>query len=275
MNTPTRKTKLLLFLTSTLCCIFILEIYFRIYDPLGMRYIRDMRRLWNVEMEWGEEGWLVKPGRHDFSDSSAVVLDNRTRFVPDTNSSSDCQIVAVGDSVTFGLWVDDDETWVNQLARLLPEVEFINAGVPGYNSPQLLYTFSRFPDADGYLYLVVDNDHTNGVIHRVMKPHDAELYVTGYIKAVINHAVGTTYEAQWEQFWHDFDRIAGRDNILIFTYNHAISDEVTERYPQVIWLDWTPEKLSFIDVHPTPRSYAELAGLMLPYIQEFVQEVCQ
>ncbi|MBZ0309225.1 MAG: hypothetical protein K8I82_24380 [Anaerolineae bacterium] len=233
-----------------------------------------MRVLWDAKLEWREEGWLVKPGRHDFSDSRATVLDNHTRFVPDT-SPSDCQIVTVGDSITFGLWVDDEDTWVNQLARLLPDVEFINAGVPGYNSSQLVHTFSRYPDASGYLYVVVDNDHTNGIIHRVMTPNNAELYVTGYIKAVINRVVVPTYEPQWEQFWHDFDEIANHDNLLIFTYNHAISEGVTERYPQVIWLDWTPEPLSFIDVHPTPRSHTELAALMLPYIKAFSQEVCQ
>lgn len=260
--------------SSLLLCTCVTEICLRAFDPLGMDYLaRDMREM-SRSLEGQSDFWLLKPGHYQFTDSSAMVLDNRTRFVPDTDSS-DCQIVAIGDSFTFGLWVNDEDTWVNQLARLLPDVELINAGVPGYNSPQLVRAFSRFPDADGYLYLIVDNDHTDGRVKRLTSPHDAELYVTAYIKVSLNRMAGETTTTQWEQFWQDFAQIAGRDNILMFTYNHALSEPVTERYPKVVWLDWTPEPIASLDGHPTPRSHVELAGLMLPYARDFVREVCQ
>lgn len=273
MDKHALRIRLLVAFSSLLLCVCVMEIYLRIYDPLGMDYLaRDMREM-SKSLEGQSGFWLLKPGHYEFSDSSATVLENHARLVPDADSS-DCQIVAIGDSFTFGLWVNDEETWVNQLARQLLEVELINAGVPGYNSPQLVRAFSRFPDVDGYLYLIVDNDHISSKVKRLTSPHDAELYVTAYIKVSLNRMTGETTTPQWEQFWQDFAQIADRDNILMFTYNHALSEPVTERYPEVIWLDWTPEPIAALDGHPTPRSHVELAGLMLPYVSEFVREVC-
>ena len=48
----------------------------------------------------------------------------------------------MGDSVTFGYGVDDDQTWVDGMARALPDVHVINAGVSGFNSTNVLRTLS-------------------------------------------------------------------------------------------------------------------------------------
>lgn len=58
------------------------------------------------------------------------------------------RILAVGDSTTFGDWVDDDETWSSQLQAVLEQdgkaVEVINAGVSGYSSFQGLRYLEEF-----------------------------------------------------------------------------------------------------------------------------------
>jgi lysophospholipase L1-like esterase len=80
------------------------------------------------------------------------------------------RILALGDSTTFGLGVDDDQTWPAVLERLVREktgrpVEVINGGVPGYSAfqgmrylrergvafdPDLVLATFGFNDADSW-----------------------------------------------------------------------------------------------------------------------------
>jgi len=63
--------------------------------------------------------------------------------------SRSLRIVCIGDSVTFGLDVDDDSTYPAQLQQIVAaadpkaNVEVINAGVPGYTSRQGLVFFYK------------------------------------------------------------------------------------------------------------------------------------
>lgn len=47
-------------------------------------------------------------------------------------------VVLLGDSFTFGWGVEDDETFAAALARLRPDLEVVNRGVPGYGHDQML-----------------------------------------------------------------------------------------------------------------------------------------
>lgn len=62
------------------------------------------------------------------------------RNPPIGDKGSRFRILAIGDSTTFGLGVNDDETWPAQLQAILNEdrsdIEVINAGVNGYSSFQ-------------------------------------------------------------------------------------------------------------------------------------------
>jgi lysophospholipase L1-like esterase len=44
--------------------------------------------------------------------------------------------VTLGDSITFGYGVENDETIAAQLERQIPDIQFLNAGVPGYHLGQ-------------------------------------------------------------------------------------------------------------------------------------------
>lgn len=58
------------------------------------------------------------------------------------------RILAVGDSTTFGDWVNDDETWPSQLQAILDpdadSIEVVNAGVSGYSAFQGLTYLEEF-----------------------------------------------------------------------------------------------------------------------------------
>lgn len=69
------------------------------------------------------------------------------------------RILALGDSCTFGLGVEDDETWPAQLQAMLAErgvaAEVVNAGVPGYTAFQgLRWLEARAEELDPDLLIV-------------------------------------------------------------------------------------------------------------------------
>ncbi len=53
------------------------------------------------------------------------------------------RIVAVGDSFTHGDGVSNEETWGARLEALLPELEVVNFGVPGYGTDQAFLRWRR------------------------------------------------------------------------------------------------------------------------------------
>lgn len=94
--------------------------------------------------------WKVKPGLKDYAVS--IGWDAAHGFLLNTDAQGfrltgteapapARRILVVGDSTTFGVGVDDAETWPAQLEALLAAagggpVDVVNAGVPGYSSFQ-------------------------------------------------------------------------------------------------------------------------------------------
>jgi lysophospholipase L1-like esterase len=88
-------------------------------------------------------GYELVPGSVSFEDDAWYRINRdgvRDRDYPLAKPEGTFRIAAVGDSVTFGLGLELDDTWPKQLERELqktdPRVEVINFGVMGYNTPQ-------------------------------------------------------------------------------------------------------------------------------------------
>ncbi|MFH0770282.1 MAG: SGNH/GDSL hydrolase family protein [Candidatus Peregrinibacteria bacterium] len=73
----------------------------------------------------------------------STVTTNSLGFRSPERDPSRPLIAVLGDSITFGLGVEDDESLAARLERLLPEFQFMNAGVPGYNLAQEMGTYQR------------------------------------------------------------------------------------------------------------------------------------
>jgi len=77
-----------------------------------------------------------------------VSTDSRgRRTAPGTGGAASPVVWALGDSATFGLGVEDDETWPAWLCRIAGEyqqsLEVINYGVPGYTAWQGLHQLEQ------------------------------------------------------------------------------------------------------------------------------------
>ena len=88
-------------------------------------------------------GYELVPGSVSFEDGAWYRINGdgvRDRDFPLAKPAGVFRIAAVGDSCTFGLGLELEDTWPKQLERELrrtrPQVEVINFGVMGYNTPQ-------------------------------------------------------------------------------------------------------------------------------------------
>jgi len=92
-----------------------------------------------------QRGWSNRPevsvpyGEPEFS---TTVTHNqfgyRTHPISRVPSADRVRVLVLGDSFTYGVGVEDDETFSARLEGLAPEIEAINTGVNGYGSAQEL-----------------------------------------------------------------------------------------------------------------------------------------
>src|SRR5262249_32893265 len=88
-----------------------------------------------------EYGWTPRPSfRYMLAGSETTInrLGYRGREYPPEHGPGKTRIVMLGDSITFGFGVRDDETFSADLERLDPALEVVNLGVQGYGTDQEL-----------------------------------------------------------------------------------------------------------------------------------------
>jgi hypothetical protein len=100
-------------------------------------------------------GYALKPGaHHDYvTPEVSAAIDISSDGLRDTTARAARQtpvrIMSVGDSFTMGLAVEAQDTWSQQLERMLAKrlhapVAVVNAGVPGYSARQIRQRLARY-----------------------------------------------------------------------------------------------------------------------------------
>ncbi len=157
---------LITIIISTVICLLLAEYGLRWYqrsinnssagDPGLLRY--DSRLGWKLTPSW--------QGRHRHHDFDVRYSINkygyRGHFPEALLQNNRPRIAVIGDSFSFGLGVNDDETFTARLNRQEPDIDFLNLSVPGYSTDQqllLLKASHRRVDADEYiLFVYLGND---------------------------------------------------------------------------------------------------------------------
>jgi lysophospholipase L1-like esterase len=153
------------------------EVALRLFDP---RYL-DRTRGPDVYSE--RLGWKLRPGFQGFvHDTWTTVNDGgyRGRDHAAGKAPGRIRIVMLGDSITFGHRVRDDQTFSALLASRTGRFEVLNLGVEGYGTDQELIVLQeeglrRHPDvvilnfcSNDVLNNALDRDHQDG---RTPKPY--------------------------------------------------------------------------------------------------------
>jgi hypothetical protein len=82
-------------------------------------------------------GWELRPGIQLAIPAGHITIDaDGRRWGPPPPRRGRVRLVSLGDSVAFGLDVDDAETLAAGLRRLVPDLDVVDLSVPGYGTDQ-------------------------------------------------------------------------------------------------------------------------------------------
>ena len=275
---------LIIVLWTFLVTVFGIEAILRLTDPWGVIDVYDDLVLFHENFETHPlRGYVLPEGEYQFNRWTATVDARQTRLVPDTNPNASCTIAMVGDSVTFGHGVDDEDTFTNHLARSFPDVQFINAGLNGYNIGNVLGTI-RSIEADAYIYFIIHND--------VDPP--LEIGQQGRVKYAItlyNHSLRAMLANDDEAdpvesetpadvvypdwFITDAQTIAGFDNVLIAAnVGNSLLEYIETIDAPLVIISKTKHRVSRADPHPNAEGHGEMAQSLLPHVDRWIAEHC-
>ena len=109
-------------------------------DPSGILQLYETnRRLLSAMVPDETSHYRLPQGRFSGNGWTATVNAQGRRHVPASDYSSDCVVVFLGDSFTFGHGVNDDDTLPNLYAQD-HDALVINAGMFGYGAAQINHT---------------------------------------------------------------------------------------------------------------------------------------
>ena len=264
--------------TCFVLIIFLLEILLRVFDPWGaVAYFSDGNTVSTLYIPVGRRDVLPQ-GQYRYPTWTATIRADYSRYVPD-NGRGACQVAFVGDSVTFGLGVNDAETWVSLLARLHPEWTVINAGISGYNSYGVRLTIDVTP-ADVYVYLISPNDAELQLFHAdIASPPSYQPALKIYWRIWQIQRQGYEHPPQMigdeRRFDRDIAALAQIENLLIVGFaNDPLAQSAQAQFPDVILMTPYSERISFADPHPNVVGHQQIAAAIESAVIETVQSYC-
>lgn len=267
------------FLLMVIITFGMIEAMLYFLDPLGVvTYLHSFTML-EVTTLPSETGYTFPVGEHQMLNYTYTINQDESRRVPSSNSNADCTIAAIGDSLTFGMGIEDDETWVNLLAQHYPDVEFLNYGRPVFAAENVLRSYNAYP-ADAYIWLIVDNDDFPVREYYPVKgnyPLATRLYwiyviypaIFGELPFNVLYENGKSITDDGSSPSADVAEIIA-ENTLIFGFDELPASNVE----QAIIIPKYTEPNSPMDAHPSAVGNQQIADGMLPYMDDFIAEHC-
>jgi hypothetical protein len=253
--------------TLLLITYILLEFAVLIIDPLGrLRLYETNRRVINAIVSDETTHYRLPPGQHHLNGWQATINAQGRRHVPQSDYWTDCVVVFLGDSFTFGQGVNDSETLPNLYAQDHDGV-VVNTGMFGYGASQVNHTWQRVRteyDVDGVFWLIMVNDTES--------PR----------RLNFERVAWHVYSPLWRYrsfSYYQFDEPFTDSQLSVLHQTIAdIESETTLRLlaldepllhewligQSVIWLPTDYEKQSPSDYHPTAKGYEylyEAAGM--------------
>jgi hypothetical protein len=265
--------------------LLLLEGMVRFTDPWGLSYFNDLIRMGNKYFVADPvRGYILPDGSYKFS-YWTVTVENGARVTPATNSNADCSLIMLGDSVTMGHGVDDDETWINHLAQVYPDVQFVNTGLTSYNSTNVLGSKRAFPNGDAYVYLMIDNDmglplSPNPEAYPEQNPTNLP-YLVRYVSFILRYEENTAQntlrddDAGVQRFLSEVDEImADGDTWLVTLDNSLIAERMQNSHYDVTLYLYPSYRISRVDAHLNAEGNRLFAQQFVPLIAEIRDERC-
>lgn len=142
----------------------------KLVGAIGIATLNDFmmqhrERFWQLRFDVPPTQIQGAVGRGRMSFYVSTDKDGNRRMPPITRPKR--TVLCLGDSCTFGVSVDDDETFPFVLQQQVPSTRFVNAGVPGYSAYQgcllLAERLATRPDAIVVSFLFNDDSYWDNV----------------------------------------------------------------------------------------------------------------
>lgn len=269
------KRRLIFLLSMILASVFALDALLRYADPLGIvRYTNDSALWISLVTPDPNRYYHIAVGSLHLSNWTLTINADGTRAVPATTINAPCTVVTIGDSQTFAMGVSDVDTWPNLFARRYPAVHIVNAGLPGTNADDALLNIQAFSNADGYLYLLSENDADAppplGNWHMGEDRPALALYWT-YLHAA-PYGAGATRDTLWQTL----DTIAANPRVQIVAYRGGtMVGEAAARYPALVLVPMYKGVISVIDKHANVAGNVETTDALESVFAKFISKVCK
>ncbi|MDQ7026654.1 MAG: hypothetical protein Q9P01_06760 [Anaerolineae bacterium] len=267
--------------------LLLLEGLVRFTDPWGLSYFNDVLVIGNELFELDDvRGYVMVDGQHELSYWD-VTIENGARVTPNDNPDAECTFIMLGDSVTLGHGINDDETWINQLAIMYPDIHFVNTGMSTYNSVNVLGSKRAFPDGDAYIYLLIDND-----IEATLNPDPeafpgqnpttlpflvryASFMMFGRKPETFTQNVPSMDDIRMQRFISDIDALLEDGDTWLVSFDYILLAETLQEMGYDISVyPYPPYSISYVDFHLNPQGNLEFAESIAPLIAEIRAERC-
>ena len=261
--TQSLRRKLIAVLIGIILALLLGEALLAHFDPLG--YFRDQSDL-NPHLVADPRGYTFAPGTYKLSKSTFTILPDGNRDVPDTSTSAEKTLVFMGDSVTFGYGVDDDQTWVDWVARDLPDVHVVDAGVSGFNSTHVLRTLALYPDAQALVYLIINNDAypENRPKFAQIRPATSMSWLEVYLLNLPEYLFPPTEAPNnLPRYLDEVRQINADGRVLLVAFDEDFSRMTIRECCTVSLIERGTDRVSPVDGHPGVRGNQEIAQQML------------
>lgn len=250
-----------------------LEITLRVLNPFGAWNWRQTLRdfSWSIEQDH-LRGYILQEGSHRMPGGWEITVVDHERSVPATTPDDACSIAFVGDSVTMGLGVNDDETFVNRLAIEYPDVHFRNLGVNGYNAEQVLATIDLV-EANAYIWLAIYNDAHGQNLHI---DHAASRRRASAMAVYARHAFSrpAPQQSQYVATLEVLERLDENVRIVAFNDGSIFTSWITERAPSTIIIPIYQGRISPADGHPDVTGHREIAAALSGEVASLIEQYC-
>ena len=160
--------------------LILLELGARLFDPVGVSYFPETARFFDTMIHEEPISYRLKPGLDDKFNHARYQINSlgfRGPEPPIAKPVGESRILWLGDSLVFGIGVNNDQTMPAVLERLANEgaadkhYQVLNMGVPSYNTEQELIQFETLgmqlqPDAVLLLFAPNDIERKNWVFEK-------------------------------------------------------------------------------------------------------------
>lgn len=259
--------KLIVGLFTVLITVAVVEGGLRLFDPWGaLRYYSDQAALYRSFIADPQNGYHPLPGVYQFSNWQATILPDGSRRVPDSQPNG-CTVVFVGDSLTYGIGVNDADTWVNLLARSL-SIHAINAGVYSYNAERVRDRLVVYPGAALFIYLFIGNDGDPDPDWQASASAHLAIHDYLYTLDATTPRLSTNPPVYTPDFMPALEVLKQRTVIVAFD---------TEGLSRQIGAHLIPSythHISYADAHPDRIGHQEIAAAMRPLVQASAERIC-